>query len=845
MMRGLVLLLFSLYFLSCTATTVAAASTATMSASAGGGVRGSGSGSSISGIHRRRRRRHRHLQSNNQDYESFIPSFSLDDESIIDVQMPELTLLMKGLNSNNLPLNEVAYDTIQIAMNNYLQSLLEDYYNNGNGSSSSSSGNSNGNYDFVKVRTEVIDDRPYMNDGNQITMETTLSFRDNDDDNDESGTGPATRQSNDNTPSNTSGSAGAVPSEYELEFLAGVAWNDLTMFINHLLVAATIEQTTDIFDALISITSKKQYYPSTSTTTTETETEATPATETESEEQVAEEIVVTVEEEDGDNNQEEFDFANGSGSGSGGDEQQADASRGDINDIFVDNNNNSQQGNDYNVAAASEASSQLSQNNNTQDRLNPIWPALIVGIAFFLFTIIMLGYRHQKSNNTDTDSYLTSRGGGLSGNKQKATTTTTTTDPVVLVPVLVHDTNNLNLTLDTADGDDNGDNGDDDEDGFEIENRGSNNYDNNQQKQKRCMLSTGSRTTNNYKNIDDNNGMDHLNDTNKEDGDTDGGIGGGSCFNLGGRAIIQNDDDQHQHQQQRQQQREQEQEQQDGGIGGRSCFTLGGRAIIQKDDNHQKREQRAQQATTIFMENQADNQVVNLTRNSPSYASRNESWRVNNMNHNNGIGGYGIGYGYGNEEEDINYCDLNTSEKEKFVKFMQIDGMTLEEASLRVLHERSLGINITTNMDPPPRPSSPPKRSRSSSKPSSIVSQHQPIFRSEVMADGETMVHHEIPKEQQHQQQQQQQQQRYSSRSIINPCSSNNLNLLNGIVDDNTTTNNATANSNGNNSSNNNLLQQSAMVLSKVEASSQVSSSYSYDDRDFAKALDEDLYAMA
>jgi hypothetical protein len=828
MMRGGLVLFTFLYFLSCTATTTAAAvpPPSTSASVAGGGVRGSGSGSSSSGVHRvhRRRRRHRHLQSNNQDYESFIPSFSLDDESIIDVQMPELTLLMEGLNSNSQPLNEVAYDTIQIAMNNYLQSLLEDYYDNGNG-------NSNGKYDFVKVRTEVINDRPYKNDGNQITIETTLSFRDDDDESEdedsEIGTGTATRESDNDTP-NTSA---AVPSEDELEFLAGVAWNDLTMFINHLLVAATIEQTYDIFDALLSITSKKQYY---SNPTTETTTAI--ETEPEEQEQVAEEIVVTVEEEEeeeaADNNQEEFDFANGSGSGSGG-EQQADASRGVINDIFVDSNNDSQgNGNDYNVAAASEASSQLSQNNNTtKDRLNPIWPALIVGIAFFLFTIIMLGYRHQKSNNTDTDSYLTSRGGGLSGNNKEAPTTIT--DPVVLVPVLVHDNNNnLNLTLDTADGDgdDNDDNG---EDGFEIESRGNNNHDDNQQqqKQKRCMLSTGRST--NYSNIDDNNDMDQLNDTNI-DGDIDG-VGGGSCFNLGGRAIIENDDDQHQQKQQR--------EQQDGGIGGGSCFNLGGRAITKKDD-HQKQEQ---QATTIFMENQADNQVVNLTRNSPSYASRNESWRVNNMNHNNGIGGYGIGYGYGSEEEDINYCDLNTSEKEKFVKFMQMDGMTLEEASLRVLHERSLGINITTNMDPPPRPSSPPKRSRSSSKPSSIVSQHQPVFRSEVMADGETMVHHEIPTEQQHQQQQQkqQQQQRHSSRSSINPCSSNNLNLLKGIVDDDTTTNIATANSNGNNNSNNDLLQQSAMVLSKVEASSQVSSSYSYDDRDFAKALDEDLYAMA
>jgi hypothetical protein len=266
-----------------------------------------------------------------------------------------------------------------------------------------------------------------------------------------------------------------------------------------------------------------------------------------------------------------------------------------------------------------------------------------------------------------------------------------------------------------------------------------------------------------------------------------------------------------------------------GGVAlGGGCFNAG-RAIIQNDDQqqHQQRE-REQQATTIFMENQADNKVVNLTRNSPSYASsQNESWRVNNSNNNNNsFGGY-----CSESDDDINYCDLNPSEKEKFVKYMQIDGMTLEEASSRVLHERSLGINIITNMEPP-NPGGPPAKRSSSKKqqqkPSLIVSQHQPEFRSEVMEDGETMVHHEIPK--------QQQKFRHSARSIINPCSSNNLNLLNGVVDDST---NTTTKSNYNNV----LQQPRAMVLS--EASSQVSSSYSYDDRDFAKALEEDSNAMA
>ena len=54
---------------------------------------------------------------------------------------------------------------------------------------------------------------------------------------------------------------------------------------------------------------------------------------------------------------------------------------------------------EFNVAAAAEASSQFAEAQELQEeRLNPLWPALIVGFGVFLCTILMLGYRRQRQH---------------------------------------------------------------------------------------------------------------------------------------------------------------------------------------------------------------------------------------------------------------------------------------------------------------------------------------------------------------------------------------------------------------------------------------------------------------
>mmetsp|Transcript_21167 Transcript_21167/g.46921 ORF Transcript_21167/g.46921 Transcript_21167/m.46921 type:complete len:538 (-) Transcript_21167:754-2367(-) len=62
---------------------------------------------------------------------------------------------------------------------------------------------------------------------------------------------------------------------------------------------------------------------------------------------------------------------------------------------------------DFNLAAA--LSNLLKQSGT--NRLNPLWPSLIVGMAVFLFTIIILGYRKQKASGKDPFFFGGSRGG--------------------------------------------------------------------------------------------------------------------------------------------------------------------------------------------------------------------------------------------------------------------------------------------------------------------------------------------------------------------------------------------------------------------------------------------------
>lgn len=306
----------------------------------------------------------------------FVPSFSEDDESLFEGEMPMLTLMLRGLDGQ--PLGENSYDALQTAMNDYLRKRFEDYFEP--------------QYDFADVRTEVVDDTPYegylLSGGNAISIETYLSFRDPNYDPREGRAfdlteigprqrffqSPKFRQSgnleepkdeSEDAPDaepKTRTVAKVVPSELELEFAAGYAWNDLTLFRNHLLVTATIENL-ETFDGIEAIISKDYYRTSA--------------------DDVEESASV---EEEGNGNEDRPEEKS---------EEEPDEEPKEVQSP-QGGNVAAPTGNTLNVSAAS---SQLNQ--KKKDRLNPIWPALIVAIAVFLCTIITLGYRKQKGRGKD------------------------------------------------------------------------------------------------------------------------------------------------------------------------------------------------------------------------------------------------------------------------------------------------------------------------------------------------------------------------------------------------------------------------------------------------------------
>lgn len=140
-----------------------------------------------------------------------------------------------------------------------------------------------------------------------------------------------------------------APSDLELELAAGYAWNDLKVFQNYLLVATAIDEST-AFAGLTAVEAQETFATSTVEDVVEID-----LPKPEKEPQVADE-----------------------------------PTRGDVT---LPTNDNLQ------IAAAS---SQL-QNQSGTNALNPLWPSLIVGMAVFLITIIVLGYRKQQSSKRKAD----------------------------------------------------------------------------------------------------------------------------------------------------------------------------------------------------------------------------------------------------------------------------------------------------------------------------------------------------------------------------------------------------------------------------------------------------------
>jgi hypothetical protein len=283
-----------------------------------------------------------------RELNQFLPNFS-GDENLVKAKMPDLTLAMNGLTGR--PLGEKSYSAMQTAMNDYLRKRFEDYFLP--------------RYQFVDVETEVVDDVPLeafeLSGGNAISMETTLMFHDPSGDSESVETeiaetfGARTRQRVEPPETfrqsdgvSATANQDVVPSALELELAAGYAWNDLSSFRNHLLVAATIDNL-ETFNGIGEIESIEGF-------TTNAQT--------------ADEIAVAEEEEEED-------------TGAEGEVVAQPPERGDVS---------SPSGSGLNVAAATAGIQQSGTN-----RMNPLWPALIVGLGVFLFTIIFLGYRRHKA----------------------------------------------------------------------------------------------------------------------------------------------------------------------------------------------------------------------------------------------------------------------------------------------------------------------------------------------------------------------------------------------------------------------------------------------------------------
>eukprot|EP00536_Pseudo-nitzschia_multiseries_P006426 jgi/Psemu1/15183/gm1.15183_g len=311
---------------------------------------------------------------------SLVPSFSADDKETATARMPDLTLLLTGVEG----LGDRSYDVLQTAMNDYLKKVLTPYFSS--------------KYELLRVETKASASdgrrrqrhhqrhhqrkrRALLNDASAagtstVDLETTLVFAHTPGDSDPT----ASERTHTSAGEQMALSArmgptdsNSVPSDVELELAAAEAWNDLTVFRNYLMVAAAVEGT-KAFDGIRSVDATTEF--PTSTVDVAEDEEAEP-----------DEIIL---EEESENDKEKQPASSG-----------------------------------LNVAAAS--SQQLSKKSGT-DRLNPLWPALIVGMAVFLITTIVLGYRRQRAagNLGDNDDHSNGssdvssiwRGfGGVSGRK--------------------------------------------------------------------------------------------------------------------------------------------------------------------------------------------------------------------------------------------------------------------------------------------------------------------------------------------------------------------------------------------------------------------------------------------
>lgn len=327
----------------------------------------------------------RALSSDNRRLYEFIPTFSEDG---VITELPYLlSLQLRGI-GNATAMSSGAYDAIQNAMSEYLRDVLGERWGDSDDDTGDGAGDGAGPV-LTGVTTEIVAERALNNTntntsggagtrgrrtlqdggaaggGVEVDLKATLTFRG----------AEATEAAADGTaivdgtedPSSSSSSSSSVPPQEDLAAAAGDVWNDLSTFETVYLADVLADEDASVqqeFAALESIGSAEVFPTSppavAPVTTTAAPVEVAPTTAPATPPPPA------------------------PSSSSSPPPQPT----GNI------------------VAGINDSDTPPAQ---PQTGLNPLWPALIVGVAVFLCTILVLGYRRQQVRD------------GLIGNKADST----------------------------------------------------------------------------------------------------------------------------------------------------------------------------------------------------------------------------------------------------------------------------------------------------------------------------------------------------------------------------------------------------------------------------------------
>jgi len=303
-----------------------------------------------------------------------LPSFSKEDQDIAMARMPDLELLLTGVEESAL--GEKAYDVMQTAMNDYLTKQLKPYFSS--------------RYELLGVSTRVTGGsrrfrrrllrrrrrrRRLAEDASglptsTVAVETSLFFPSS------SGSSYGEQMA---MSARVAPSSLGLPTNIELQLAAGEAWNNLAVFRNYLMVAAAVDGS-KTFDTLDSVEAVRDY----------------PTSLVEAQEE--DEIVL--------NEPKNSLVPPGTGTDKGDDKKDKDKDKDDDkkdkDNDKKDKDDDKKDKPDKGLSVSAVNSQQFSKKSGT-DRINPLWPALIVGMAVFLITTIVLGYRRQRATGNLDD----------------------------------------------------------------------------------------------------------------------------------------------------------------------------------------------------------------------------------------------------------------------------------------------------------------------------------------------------------------------------------------------------------------------------------------------------------